>query len=301
MLKLKLISRPVRKVIVPVILSFVIGLPLLCQPLGLLSAWNWTKPVDTNTTEGGETSETTGTYYFEPVEIDDLNSIFGRSLNENSVDITEAAPDVLDDEEEYTGEADPSRMGWLMPTPTASPFRTVDYTLYISANELNLRAAPATSSVILAVLKFGDKVQCTGENEEWMLVTGNGKTGYLKTEYTSPDMVFKEVKQTVYVDANKLNLRKDPTTDSSVIMELSNMTKLTRTGIGDGWSEVKTSSGKVGYVASKYLTTHGPSASTSHPRPAIPAMGRRMPAMSAALSTSLTVRSVSAMSMQARA
>jgi cell wall-associated NlpC family hydrolase len=260
MLKLNLLSRLVRKSIVPVILTLTIGLPLLCQPLGLFSAWN--QPADSQKAAVAETSETTGAFYFEPVDYNELDSIFGRSLDENTVDINEPAPDILDNEVEYTDTVDPSGMGGLMPTPTESPFRTVDYMLYISANELNLRAAPALDSIILSVLKFGDKVQCTGENNAWMMVTANGKTGYLKTEYTSQDMVFKSVKQTVYVDASKLNLRKEPTTDSSIILTLASMTRLTRTGIGDGWSEVKTASGKVGYVASKYLTTRGPSTST---------------------------------------
>ena len=110
----------------------------------------------------------------------------------------------------------------------------------------------------MATLKFGDKVICEGENDEWMKVRYEEQLGFLKTEYTSQTMVFQSVSETVYVSANKLRLRDGPSVDDEILLTLGKNDKLTRTGIGDGWSRVKTASGKKGYVASEYLTKTAP-------------------------------------------
>jgi cell wall-associated NlpC family hydrolase len=255
MLRLKPTPRLIRKAIVPIVLTFIVGFPLLSQPLGLLPALGQQSPAASQPAAESTTAATT--YAYDPHDYDYLDELFNRSISENLISPDETAPDVLDEE------GDPTNGTTAETEPAGPQFVAADYTLYIDANQLNLRTEPSTDSEILLVLKFGDKVQCIGENDEWMKVTLDGQTGYLKTEYTSQDMVFKTVKQTVYVDASKLNLRQDPTTDSAIITTLGNMTRLTRTGIGDGWSEVKTSTGKVGYVVSKYLTTQGPASSTS--------------------------------------
>ena len=132
----------------------------------------------------------------------------------------------------------------------------VDYTLFIAASNLNLRALPTTTSDVIVQLKFGDKVKAIGENDDWMMVTFDGKTGYLKTKYTSTSMVFESVKETVYVDAGTLNLRKSPSTDADIVTKLERNDKLTRVGIAEDWSKVKTASGKTGYVASEIGRAH---------------------------------------------
>jgi cell wall-associated NlpC family hydrolase len=76
-------------------------------------------------------------------------------------------------------------------------------------------------------------------------------------------MVFESVKETVYVDAGTLNLRKSPSTDADIITKLERNDKLTRIGVADNWSKVKTASGKTGYVASEYLTKKAPRSSSS--------------------------------------
>ncbi len=267
--KFKLNPRQLRNLMVSVLLSFVVALPVLSQPLGLSYAWQY-PVVDADENTDSLDGENLAAYTLDPLEeIDRADQLFNRSRNEND-STTETAPAVLDgeDENDNSEPVDEQAAGTAdMPQetatePTEPPYAAVNYILYISANELNLRAEASTDSTILAELKFGDKVNCVGENAEWMQVTFEGKTGYIKTEYTSRTMVFKSVSQTVYVDANKLNLRDGPSTSGSVITSFGYMQKLTRTGIGDGWSRVKTSAGKTGYVASDYLTTKAPSSSS---------------------------------------
>lgn len=82
--------------------------------------------------------------------------------------------------------------------------------------------------------------------------------GYIKAEYTSTTVPYRDVNETVYVSSSTLNLRVGPSTDSEIITKLAKNTKLTRTAVGKEWSLVKTSAGKTGYVANEYLTTKAP-------------------------------------------
>jgi cell wall-associated NlpC family hydrolase len=262
--------RHVRSLLVVSLLSLAICLPLLSQPFGWSSAWK-------TTVAGSE--EATNSYidsvdYFlnhEPTYgLDFEDDIYSRSYNGSNIKPEDIDP--TDVEGEFTDETEnftdlpyfyilTPEYGTIDLSPAVEPVYTpADYTLYINANTLNLRAEPSTESAVIKKLEFGDKVTCIGENNEWMLVQCGDATGYVKTEYTSKTMVFESVKQTVYVSASKLNLRKEPSTESddNIITVLTPMQKLTRTGIGDGWSRVRTSSGKTGYVVSKYLTTQGP-------------------------------------------
>ena len=260
MAKFKLNPRQFRNLMVSVLLSFVIALPLLGQPLGLSFAWNL-PTADTSENIDSAVPENVA-YTLEPVDaIDHAEQLFNRSkdLPDSTIETEPAGSDA---EETTVPSETASPPEETVPEPTEAPFAVVDYTVYIAASSLNLRAEPSTEAEIIAKLDFGDKVACIGESVEWLQVTFDGKTGYVKTEFTSQTMVFKPVSQTVYVDANKLNLRESPSATGVVLASFSSMQKLTRTGIGDGWSKVKSSSGKTGYVASQYLTTKAPAVSS---------------------------------------
>ena len=142
--------------------------------------------------------------------------------------------------------------------PKGLDYIEAEYVLYIKANKLNLRAGPSADTTIVATLKFGDKVICEGENDEWMKVRFDGQLGFLKTEFTSKSMVFSSVNETVYVSSSTLRLRSGPSVNDEILLTLRKNDRLTRTGIGDNWSRVKTASGKIGYVASEYLTQTAP-------------------------------------------
>ena len=147
-------------------------------------------------------------------------------------------------------------------------FQAVDYPVYVAVSRLNMRASPSTDAEVLTQLKMADKVECQGENEAWLEVCHDGLTGYVAAEYLSRQMVFRPVDQTLYVDSNALNLREKPTTSATAVTQLKKHDKLTRTGIGDGWSAVTTSGGVKGYVSTQHLTDQAPPAPTPAPAPA---------------------------------
>ena len=290
----KLTPRQIRNLMVASLSSLVLALPLFSQPLGLSSAWN--DDLAGSNSESSVIEATTATsatadiQVLEPVETADLGTpVYNRGqFGELGTGTTPPAEVAGEPPVQPDGSVDPDGnelpdTGYdeILPEdfgPVLKPqisgegsepdseiykVTPVDYTLYIAAGNLNLRALPTTTSDVIVQLKFGDKVKAVGENDDWMMVTFDGKTGYLKTKYTSTSMVFESVKETVYVDAGTLNLRKSPSTDADIVTKLERNDKLTRVGIAEGWSKVKTASGKTGYVASEYLTKKAPPAPAS--------------------------------------
>lgn len=266
----KLNSRKANSVLVSMLATFVVSSVMLIQPLGLLSE---TAAAPAETAAEATTQEQAGGFDFDPVDYFELDSdLFDRSQQDYDYDPVQ----VLDLEEGFTGDYDPEDEGLppedfdlvqeQLDSDIISPslrsrgisYTAADYTLYINANSLNLRAGPSLDTSVIAKLKFGDKVTCEGENDEWMKVRYEDKLGYLKTEYTSKKMVFASVNETMYVSSNTLRLRSGPSVEDEILATLKKDDKLVRSGVGDGWSRVKTSSGKSGYVSSQYLTSTAP-------------------------------------------
>ena len=134
----------------------------------------------------------------------------------------------------------------------------VDYPLYIEVNALNLRSVPQLDSDVITKINMAEKVQCIAESDDWLQVKYGDAEGFIAQGYASRNLVFRPVDETRYVSASSLNMRLSASTDAEVVIKLSNLQKITRTGVADGWSRVKTADGKEGYVVSEYLTTQGP-------------------------------------------
>ncbi|NLM76508.1 MAG: SH3 domain-containing protein [Ruminococcaceae bacterium] len=263
-----------------VLTSFVLASALLIQPLGL-TAGDTEQQKKAETTEPQALSDnntdttvvSSYAYTFDPAQYQ-LNE--PEFYNRSSQDFAPAETSGTTKAEEINGDADPQNEDIRLPEdvnplddvdpqdleppvkPQGLDYTDVAYTLYVKAGSLYMRAGPSTDSTVLTKLSFGDTVLCIGENEAWMKVQHEGRLGFLKTEFTSKDMVFEPVNETVYVDAGTLRLREGPSTNEDILATLSKNDRLARTGIGNGWSQVKTSSGKTGYVSSEYLTKTAP-------------------------------------------
>lgn len=79
---------------------------------------------------------------------------------------------------------------------------------------------------------------------------------------TEKAIEFSEVNETVYVNADNLNLRKKPSTNAEIIKKLTRAEALVRTGISEKWSRVEYQNGTA-YVASQYLAKEKPVQETS--------------------------------------
>jgi cell wall-associated NlpC family hydrolase len=275
----KLSPREVRSVLVVTLSTVILSTAMLIQPLGLATVWS-DQPDDTAKPDDTAAVTDNSAYQFDPIDYFEMEpEFYSRSQQGYTGDpVQTIVPTTIED---FTGDFDPNDDYLPIPDnynpvdedepeilepinkPKGLVYTEAEYVLYIKANTLKLRAGPSTDTTVVATLKFGDQVICEGENDEWMKVRYDGQLGFLKTEYTSKTMVFRSVSETVYVSSSTLRLRAGPSVDEEILLTLSKNNKLTRTGIGDGWSRVKTSSGKTGYVASEYLTKTAPVVRTS--------------------------------------
>lgn len=158
-------------------------------------------------------------------------------------------------------------------------FTPVQETVRVIADQsLKLREDTSTSSLVVAWLKNGDKLERTGiatapdaEGITWSRVVYNGKVCYASSAMLSNEPMiadsiqFTAVTEDVYVTAEtSLSVRSDASLSSTVVDYVSKNAKLERTGIAtapdaDGitWSRVMYN-GRVCYVSSAYLTTTAP-------------------------------------------
>ncbi len=139
----------------------------------------------------------------------------------------------------------------------------------INANNVNVRSKATTSSSKIATLKKGTKVTRLQKKVAYKngyywdkIQLSNGKIGYIANKYLSniSSSNSSSKTETKKINASKVNIRSKATTSSSKIATLKKGTKVTvlqkKVARKNGyyWDKVKLSNGKVGYIASKYLS-----------------------------------------------
>ncbi|MEZ2715713.1 SH3 domain-containing protein, partial [Niallia circulans] len=142
-----------------------------------------------------------------------------------------------------------------------------------TGSSLNLRNSPSNSASIIVKLAKDVPVTVYSESNGWSKVEAYGKQGYVATQYlaekkgTSSTEKKDETKTSAskeatakttakYVNVEKkssLNVRKEASTNSSILTKLSRGTEVKVLSSANGWDKV-TVSGKTGYVSSSYLS-----------------------------------------------
>lgn len=276
-------------ILVAAVLSIVVALPVMSQPLGIATVIS-RNDVKVPAAEQQIEQEAPITALSEPEEIsykddglsrsqNDLPAITGQTAaagtevsepgnTEKKAVQTEAAENPAAEPEISERISQPALSADFTPVKEPLVFEPVDKSLYITATSLNLRAKADIESEVKAELAMGTKVRATADSGEWLYVASGDVCGFISSEYTSSEMVFVPVEQTRYVKADKLNLRETFSDDAAVVEVLNRDAKLVRTGVGDGWSRVKTAAGNTGYVVSDYLTEKIPA--SLQPKPKLP-------------------------------
>jgi cell wall-associated NlpC family hydrolase len=260
-----------KNVLVLSLVSFVVAVPMLSLPLGLTNIQAATQSANSNavdlaaTFDHASSANQADSIIVDTASVDFADASLSRSQSDLSalegttvVDPATAEPAIAD---AATAAVVPA----VVPTVAAGPVLTeVDYEVYIKADVLNVRADTNTDSEIVAKITIGDRVHAVSEFGDWLQIEADDQIGFIKTEFTSTSMVFRPVSETLYVKGTSLNVRDSYSTDGALLVSLDSGSKVKRTGIGDEWSQIELSDGKVGYVASKYLTkTSGRTATSS--------------------------------------
>lgn len=118
---------------------------------------------------------------------------------------------------------------------------------------LRLRAKPSTSAEIITTANYGDCVVVIRKTDDWYLVNYNLHIGYMHADYLT-------VKERENVDLGAasvepavVNLRKGPSTGSSLLTQLKAGEQVEIFGFNCGWYKVRYE-GQVGYIRSDLLT-----------------------------------------------
>lgn len=136
-------------------------------------------------------------------------------------------------------------------------------TATVTADALNMRSGPGISYSKRGVLHKGAKVTILEKSKGWVKIKdSSGKAAWVSGQYlstsggnSSSSSSSESAGYIAYVSVNSsLNLRSEASTSGSVIASLKNSEKVQIIEKKDnGWSKIKTESGKVGWASSKYL------------------------------------------------
>jgi len=144
---------------------------------------------------------------------------------------------------------------------------SADAATVVTADVLNVRQQPTTSSSIVGKVKNGQSLNVTKRLSGWLQITYNGKTAYVSTAYT------KETSETTpaptgevyYVSASVLNVRTGPGTNSAILGQLRKGSAVkVLASAGTEWLKVNYN-GKTAYVYKAYVT---PATGTKETTPA---------------------------------
>jgi hypothetical protein len=159
--------------------------------------------------------------------------------------------------------------------PVGYEFITVDETVWVvEASAVNLRTATDSSTDETKSgisIEFGKSLRRVGYNEVWSKVVYEDEEYYVVSKYLSTsepkepeEIIFTNVDETVYVIADALYLRVEPSSLSVAKYCPTHGTELKRTGIfvedeveGTGWSRVIYKD-EVLYARSYYLSLEKP-------------------------------------------
>ncbi|CEK37169.1 C40 family peptidase [Paraclostridium sordellii] len=133
----------------------------------------------------------------------------------------------------------------------------------VTGNRVNFRKGPGTSYSIITSLNKGTKVGYISENNGWAKISYSGNIGYMSTNYlatidsnsggnnsgSNEDSTVKSEKQ---VTGNRVNFRKGPGTNYSVITSLNKGTKVGYISESNGWAKVNYN-GTIGYMSANYI------------------------------------------------
>ena len=129
-------------------------------------------------------------------------------------------------------------------------------------NYVNVRTAPDTDSEIVGKIYNGavaEVLERAGTEKEWFHITSGSVEGYIKAEFflygnAAAEVIDDYVNRSVVVKADRLNVRKEQSTDSGRIGYLDNGEKAQLLENCGEWLKIKYGANKEGYVASEFVT-----------------------------------------------
>lgn len=121
-----------------------------------------------------------------------------------------------------------------------------------STSGLNVRSEPNTNSTILGRLANGQLIEVDTFVGNWAEFQYNDKTAYVYSKYISKVVGEQEPETYRVINASHLNVRSQPTTQSTVVGSLAQGDKVEVFSVEGSWARIKYKD-KTAYVSTKYL------------------------------------------------
>ncbi|MCM3794808.1 SH3 domain-containing protein [Priestia megaterium] len=156
------------------------------------------------------------------------------------------------------------KTGSASSTPAKDSGSTTSKSATVNASSLNVRSSASTSASLVTNLPRNAKVTVVKESGSWSQIkTASGQTGWVASQYlktgsassTPAKDSSSTTSKSAVVNASSLNVRSSASTSASIVTNLPRNAKVTVVKVSGSWSQVKTASGKTGWVASQYLQT----------------------------------------------
>ncbi|MFL7941774.1 SH3 domain-containing protein [Priestia megaterium] len=156
------------------------------------------------------------------------------------------------------------KTGSASSTPAKDSGSTTSKSATVNASSLNVRSSASTSASLVTNLPRNAKVTVVKESGSWSQIkTASGQTGWVASQYlktgsassTPAKDSSSTTSKSATVNASSLNVRSSASTSASIVTNLPRNAKVTVVKVSGSWSQVKTASGKTGWVASQYLQT----------------------------------------------
>ncbi len=124
----------------------------------------------------------------------------------------------------------------------------------VNASRLNVRSGPGMEYSVITGIKRGETVTYIKNSDSWWRVQlSDGRYGYVDRKYLAPVCVSKTGRY--FVMADKLCIRKNPTTSSGIRGIVTRGTMVTITQLNGDWGYVSSGAGATGWVALRYLSS----------------------------------------------
>ena len=149
-----------------------------------------------------------------------------------------------------------------------STFISDETTVYIKTSDTIIKETPNMESTTIATINKGKEVLRIATGDTWAKIrTEDGTEGYVPQDNLSENMLFIDIDRTVWVDADGLKLRAEPSTSAEILKTLSMDTPLHCSAVSAKWYRVTTSDGTEGYVYLAYTTQNPPPTPVPTPVP----------------------------------
>lgn len=148
-------------------------------------------------------------------------------------------------------------------TVQAAPQNNSNYT--VTADVLHVRSGASTSHDIISRVYEGQTLNVIGEENGWVKINHNGKTGYVSGQFVSKNGTTPNVSTggKNKVTADVLRVRTSPNTSSSIMGRVYEGQTLQVISIENGWVKIN-HNGKTGYVSGQFISGISSNAGSSN-------------------------------------